>query len=382
MTGSLQEKNGKYYAVINVKDSTGKRKAKWISTGYSVRGNKKRAEQFLREKLREYELNQNIVSSDVTFAEYLGKWLSLAKLKLEESTYLSYCCIMQAHIMPYFEATNIKLNKISRNDIQRYINQKFANGRRDGKGGLSAKSVKSHMVIIRQALTEAVKEGYIANNPCDYTTLPKLQKFEAGFYSEKQMRALLNAIKDERLFPLVYITAILGLRRSEVLGLKWDSIDFDSHILTIKHVVVGMTKVIEKDSTKNKASNRSYPMNEEVEKLLLSLKEKETENRKLFGNTYNENDYVFKWDNGNPYKPDYISSAFKKLLEKYSLPKIRFHDLRHSCASLLNANGCSLKDIQEWLGHSDIQTTANIYTHLNVERKASIMETMEKTISL
>lgn len=381
MTGSLQIKDGKYYAVINTKDMNGKRKQKWVASGLETKGNKKKAEQFLRETLKEYESKENLVQSDILFSDYLLHWLSLAKLKLDESTYLSYNCIANAHIIPYFKTANIKLNKITRNDLQQYVNSKFENGRRDGKGGLSAKTVKSHIVLIKQALKEAVKNDLILNNPSEYIVIPKIQKFESSFYTMEDLKALFSAIKNEPLYPLIYITVVYGLRRSEILGLKWDSVNFKTDTITIKHTVVGISKVIEKDSTKNKSSYRSFPMDNEVKSILLSLKATENENRALFGNQYNDNDYIFKWDNGNPYKPDYISRSFKKLLTKYDLPIIRFHDLRHSCASLLIAKGFTLKDIQEWLGHSDIQTTANIYSHLDIERKSNIMHSMTNTLA-
>ena len=170
------------------------------------------------------------------------------------------------------------------------------------------------------------------------------------------------------------------LRRSEVLGLKWDSIDFDTGMITIKHTVVRYTDIVEKDCTKNESSYRSFPLSDDVKTILLSLKNKESENRTLFENEYVENDYIFKWDNGECFKPDYISKKFRLLLTKNDLRQIRFHDLRHSCASLLVANGFTLKDIQEWLGLSDIQTTANIYAHLDIERKNKIADSMNSCL--
>lgn len=172
-----------------------------------------------------------------------------------------------------------------------------------------------------------------------------------------------------------------GLRRSEVLGLKWDSINFDNEIITIKHTVVRYTSIVEKDSTKTASSYRSYPITEDVKTILFTLKQQETENRKLFGREYTENDYIFKWQDGKPYAPDYVTMKFRKLLKQHNLRHIRFHDLRHSCASLLVANGFMLKDIQEWLGHSDIQVTANIYAHLDAKRKSNIAESMSKSFS-
>ncbi len=381
MTGSLQIKNGKYYAVLNVTDVNGNRKQKWISTGMETKGNKKRAEQFLRDKIKEFELKGNVLQTDMLFSDYVLQWLNLAKLRLDESTYQSYKFLANAHIVPYFSNSKVTLDKLTRNDLQMYVNHKYEKGRRDGKGGLSAKSVKSHMVLIKQALKEAVKSNLIVSNPSDYIVLPKIQKFESSFYTVNQLKELFVLIKSEPLYPLIYITAVFGLRRSEVLGLKWDSINFENNTLTIKHTVVGEGKIIAKDSTKNASSYRSYPISEDVKSMLLYLMSNKEKNKMLFGNEYNENDYVFCWDNGNPYKPDYISRHFKQILIKYNLPVIRFHDLRHSCASLLVSNGFTLKDIQEWLGHADIQTTANIYAHLDTERKANIMKSMTDVFS-
>lgn len=376
MTGSLQEKNGKYYAVINTYDINGKRKPKWIATGFDVKGNKKKAEKFLRDKIRETELRQNIVPSDILFCDYVENWLEQTKLKIDVITYQGYKNVVYAHIVPYFKEVNIPLNKLRREHIQKYINEKYEHGRVDGKGGLSARSIKIHMVIISQTLKEAVKNNLIEANPSEYVTLPKQKRNEATFYNENQIKNLFEAIKEEPLYPLIYFTVLFGLRRSEVLGLKWDSVDFENNLITIKHTVVKYTSIVEKDSTKNASSYRSYPLFDNAKEILLELKNKENENRKLFGKEYIENKYIFKWDNGQPYRPDFITNKFSKLLKKNGLPHIRFHDLRHSCASLLVANGFTIKDIQEWLGHADIQTTANIYAHLDVERKKDIAASM------
>lgn len=174
---------------------------------------------------------------------------------------------------------NSLLKDITRSDIQTYVNQKFECGRSDGKGGLSSRSVKIHLIIIRQVFKEAVKSNLIMNNPCDYISLPKAERYDAKFYSAKQLNELFTAIKDEPLYPLIYFTAVFGLRRSEVLGLKWDSVDLENNTITVKHTVVRFSEVIEKDTTKNAASYRTYPLSAEAKAILLDLKGLENEYR-------------------------------------------------------------------------------------------------------
>ena len=194
------------------------------------------------------------------------------------------------------------------------------------------------------------------------------------------MKHLLEVTKNERLYPLIYITSIYGLRRSEVLGLKWDSVNYETQTLSICHTVAKVTKVVEKDKTKNASSFRSFPLTADAAEMFRHLKKQEDLNRKLFGKEYHNNDYIFKWEDGKPYSPDYVSRAFGKLLKKYNLPHIRFHELRHSCASLLLSQGFGLKDVQEWLGHSDIKMTANIYGHLDTKRKQGIAANMSNLL--
>lgn len=376
---SLQVKNGKYYAVLNVY-CDGKRKQKWVNTGYDVKGNNKRkAEKFLQNKTKEFELKESLINTDILFSDFVVCWLNEIENKVDSITYQGYRSVANAHIIPYFKSKNIRLCDLKRNHIQDYVDFKYKNGRLDGKGGLSPKTIKTHKLIIQLACKEAVKNDYILKNPCEFVNLPKSQRHEVNFYTCEELQLLFDKINNELIYPLVYLTVLYGLRRSEVLGLKWDSVNFETDIITIKHTVVRFNTIVEKDTTKNASSFRSYPLTEDVKEILLKLKQQEQENRKLFGKEYIENDYIFKWLNGKPFTPDYISSKFSKLLKQNDLRHIRFHDLRHSCASLLVANGYQLKDIQEWLGHSDIQITANVYAHLDAKRKLGIAEKMSNS---
>lgn len=372
MTGSLQVKNGKYYIVLNIYQSNGKRKQKWIATDLPERGNKRKAEKLLRQSLAEHEAQSGIVSSDVRFADYLRSWLDVARRHVDEVTFQGYEALALVHVIPYFEALGVKLQDVNRNVLQEYFDEKARNGRKDGKGGLAPRSLRLHKNIINQALLEAVKNNLILSNPCQFVELPQTARASFGFYTAEQLQTLFEAAKDDPMYPLIKITAIYGLRRSELLGLKWDSLDESQNRLTIKHTVSKVSRVVEKDKTKNASSFRSFPLVPEAIEIFRKAGEEKVRNRRAFGKEYVENDYVFTWPDGRPFSPDYVSKHFQKLLKQNDLPHIRFHELRHSCASLLLNAGFTLKDVQEWLGHSDIKMTANVYGHLDTARKKTI----------
>lgn len=375
MTGSLTVKNGKYYAVLNVYED-GKRKKKWLNSGLPEKGNKRKAEQFLREKLAEYERMEGFVSKDVLFSDYVRIWMEQIARTVDEVTLQGYKVLADGHILPYFDERKTPLVKVDHKVIQRYIDTKHQNGRLDGKGGLSPRSLKLHKNIINQTLKLAVQNKLIPSNPCEFVTLPQSTRYESTFYNDRQLQELFTALRDDPLLPLVKITALYGLRRSELLGLQWDSIDFEGKTMTIRHTVSKVTKVIAKDKTKNASSRRTFPLTEDALRIFREAKSQEEQNRIAFGREYNENPFVFKWPDGHPYSPDYVSHRFSDLLKQHELPHIRFHELRHSCASMLIAMGWSLKDVQEWLGHSDVKMTANIYAHLDTARKTNIAESL------
>lgn len=376
MTGCLAQKNGRYHMVISIYEGD-KRKQRWISTGLPVQGNRRKAEQMLRHTLVEMEKlpELNPLQADRCnnlFSAYIRYWLAFAKRKVDKVTYQGYDILAQTHVLPYFDALGVKLKDVMPDILQIYVDEKSAHGRKDGKGGLSPRSVQMHKNILHQSLELAVKEGLLPCNPCKRIILPPSERYEPKFYTADDLNTLFDRIREDDLYPLIKITALYGLRRSEVLGLQWDSVDFYRKLITIRRTVSKVTEVVEKNKTKTASSYRSFPLLPEAESIFLSLKAQQEENRRLFGRTYHESDYVFTWPDGHLYRPDYITARFSDLLKKHGLPYIRFHELRHSCASLLLNEGCTLKDVQEWMGHADIQMTANIYGHLDVARKQGI----------
>lgn len=377
MTGSLQIKNEKFYIVLNITEN-GKRKQKWIATGLPTKGNKRKAEKCLHEILSNY--NTTGQPANILFADQIRLWLKHAQRRVDPVTFQGYELMASTQVIPFFEERAVTLHNVTRELLQEFFDEKARCGRRDKTGGLSPASLRQFKNILNQTLNEAVKQGLIPSNPCQFIELPKKQPYASNYYTSDQLKQLFHAIHDDPLSSLIQITAIYGLRRSEVLGLKWDSIDFENNMITIKHTVSRVTTVVDKDKTKNSSSHRSFPLTAEAREIFLAAKGSEMEARNLCGKEYMENDYIFKWANGKRFSPDYVSSHFSLLPRKHNLPHIRFHELRHSCASLLLNSGYTLKDVQEYMGHADIQMTANIYGHLDHKRKMQLSETMSERL--
>ncbi len=379
MRGSLQTKGKLYYGVISIKG-----KKKWINLHIPAdKGNKRKAEQALTRLVGEYFDNPDIFNKN-DFVDIINKWLKYSSNHVDEVTYLGYEQYVIKHIIPYFEPLKLKLQDITLKDIEEYFNYKSVAGRLDGKeGGLSLRTIKLHGVVLSQIFEYALYSGLIKDNPCKYAKYPKAKSTTtvSSFYSTEQCLKLLKVTENTMLYNMIYITFLYGLRRSELLGLKWNAVDFTNDTLTIKHTVVLQNKVVRKDKTKNRTSNRVYPLLPEVRNILECLKKKQEENRKTLGNYYEENGYIFVKKDGKQYYPSYPTHELSKVINRNKLEHIRWHDLRHSTASLLIEKGWQMKEISEWLGHADIGTTMNIYGHLRMEHKREIAKGLNGVLS-
>jgi len=218
---------------------------------------------------------------------------------------------------------------------------------------------------------------------------PKKDKSIGSFYDSDEMNSLFEACEGQKIELTVLLGAFYGLRRSEIIGLKWDAIDFKKKSIMIRFTVTeptvdGKCVIIEKPRTKTKSGNRTLPLVPQFENLLRKLKMQQEFNREVCGNSYCKEylEYVYVDELGQRIKPNFITQNFGILLKNNQLRKIHFHDLRHGCASLLLANGVSMKEIQEWLGHSDFSTTANIYAHLDYSSKISSAHAMSLCLDI
>lgn len=385
VAGHLSIKNDTYYMVINYKNVFGERRTKWKSTGLPVRGNKKNAEEMLMRYRLEFEPEKEEFNGEFTpgmlFSDYIENWLKLTRGSIEITTYASYSNMVNKKISPYFRQKGIILKDLNASTLQSFILHELET--------LSSTTVIHEQNLIHKALKYAVKMDLILSNPCDKVDRPKPVKYIADYYRADELAKLFEVTKDDPLGLVIQMTAFYGFRRSEIIGLKWNAIDFERNTITVRHTVTeakidGRKVLIQSDRAKTKSSLRTLPLTKDIKEKLLALKETQAENMRVCKDCYNKKyrGYIFVDPMGNLYKPSRITGAFPKILEKHGLRKIRFHDLRHSCASLLLANGVQLKQIQEWLGHSDIATTANIYSHLDFQSKVLSANVMENALSL
>ena len=378
VAGHLTSKNGRYYAVLNYRNAGGQRKTKWISLGLSEKGNKRKAEAELARLRAEFEPPKEVgdLSSDMLFADYLLEWLEIAKGRLAVATYSSYAAMIKKPVGPYFRQRNLTLRELEARHLQMFYSEMLRK--------VKPNTVIHYHAIIHSALKYAVKTDMLVQNVADKVDRPKKNSFQPVFLSAEEMQKMFKALRGTKLELPVLVAAFYGFRRGEVLGLKWDAIDFERGTISVIRTVTTITldgkqTEIEQQSAKTKSSLRTLPLIGSFREYFLQVKEAQELNKQICGNCYNHeyDGFVFVDELGERMRANYLTSAFPKFLEDHGLRRMRFHDLRHSCASLLLANGVPLKHIQEWLGHSDFATTANIYAHLDVkskERSAAVME--------
>ncbi|MBQ6531303.1 MAG: site-specific integrase [Clostridia bacterium] len=361
------KKQGKCYYCLLKWQEGGKQHSKEISTKVPVKGSNKRRAQEVCEELRQkyerlYESN-GVNVSDTLFTDYIEEWLNNQKRFLKPSTVYGYTKIVENHILPYFKPKRIALIDLVPKHIQDYYYRMLDRG-------LSSATVKRHHSIIRKSLQEAMELNMIPYNVADRTKLPKSKQFRATVYDKKTLMQLLSVSKGTTVESAVMITSYYGLRRDEIAGLMWSSVDLDRRIIRIERTRVTARGEVFQESTKTLSSCRELPIEQEMYDYLIALKQKQEDNRKFYGKDYCDDGFVCCFDDGKPLKVSYISHAFSTLLKENGLPHIRFHDLRHSIATILLSSGVSLKIIQEILGHSTLSTTANFYLHPDLSEKS------------
>jgi integrase len=381
VSASLAEVRGIFHIKLTWIDGLGERGRKSITTELPVKGNRKRAEDMMYEVKRDYEAKFKGMPrlDNLLFADFMELWLTVTrndtKKPIKLTTFGGYQVNVQKAIAPYFRKKGTLLVDLTADDINGFYDDQLAR--------VTGMTVTKYHANIGKALKYAVKEDYIQLSPMGKVNRPAAKRFVGKFLKQSEVIELFESAKGHRLELGVIFGAFYGLRRSEIVGLRWESINFEANTITIEHTVTsalvdGKRVIIADDTTKSKSSYRTLPLVPSIRAKLLALKEEQRHNKELCGKSYNaaEGCYIYTDALGNRVKPNYLTSAFPEFLERNGFRRMRFHDLRHSCASLLLANGVSLKQIQEWLGHSDFAITANIYAHLEFDSKLASANAM------
>ncbi|NCE82291.1 site-specific integrase [Neglecta sp. X58] len=329
ITGFVTTKNGKYYAVLNLYDEKGKRRPKWFSTDLPLRGNKRNAEKILHTLIDEWE-EKNVPYCQLTFAGYLERWVKQAGTNIKPNTYRTYRAMVVNHIVPYFKQHPVLLQKLKPTDLDAYYQSKQQPGsKQNGKGTLSAMSIRHHHQVISKALSDAVHDGLIQFNPASAARKPKTERYNASFLNPSEIDMMLALFIGNVVELPVNLCAVYGFRRSEVLGLKWEHIDFENRTITVTETLQQGVDGDYVDTPKTNSSYRTLPMTDSVYKLLKGQKHRQERLQGALGAGYIQNDYVCTWPDGNVISPNYLTRTFHNVIAKSSLPNIRLHDLRH-----------------------------------------------------
>ena len=332
-----------------------------------------------RKALAKFEADKTygtaVAPKKTTVEEWLLYWLnSIVKLNREETTIYAYDNIVKNHLIPGLGS--IQIQKLTAKNIQEYYTKKLAS--ESGGKKMSTNTVKKHHALLKTALSFAVKQEVIYRNPADNVEPPKYVQPSKSFYDAQTLAKLFKLCEGTRLEVPIKLAGYLGMRREEICGLKWECIDFENSLIIIKSArTTAGSKIILKGTKTEKSARVLFAPNDLIEVLERTKRDQEAKQKSL-GDGYSATGFVFQWENGIPYRPNYLSELFTKFLKDNDMPKIVFHELRHTFASIANANGISMFDIGKALGHSTPSTTGKIYTHLlDTNNKEAIIKIAE-----
>ena len=361
-----------FFLRLNLVDSESEDKQKRyytkdIATNLVVsKRNQSKANAILEDAITEYSAD----AERMYFHNYLKRWLEAKRPSLEVTTYEGYEYRLKI-IIGYFSERKVLLTELKPEHIRDFYNYLLTVEHGTGKRhavGYSNRSVKDIAILLRTSLEDAVTLKYIDIQAKSYIGSDEVNTF-------------LDAISGHRLEVAFLLALYYGLRREEILGLRWSAIHEDGK-LHIEHTVSRVKSTVAKDRTKTDASQRSYPIPDEIRDKLDKIRDRQSENRKLFGNKYMDSDYIFTWEDGHCYSPDYLTKSFKKIVRNDDRldNSLTLHSLRASCVSILIHGGTDIKDVQAWVGHKDVQTTLNIYARTNEKQQNKVADRMANTL--
>jgi len=341
------------------RDAAGKRKQKW----HTVKGTKKEAQAELSRLLNELNTGEYVEPSRMRVSEYLNRWLKdYAEPNVSPKTSERYTQIIRDNINPALGQYH--LSKLKPLHIQSFYTDCLTSGRKDGKGGLAAQTVLHFHRLLRKAFVQAVKWQLLARNPVDAVEPPRPQRREMNAINENDTAQLLNKLSGSALYSPVLFAVTTGLRRGELLALRWKDVNLEEGRITVKQSLEQTKTGLRFKTPKTERSRRQVPLPPVTIDLLSEHKRTQSEERLRLGPIYKNNDLVFPRPDGSPMPPDSFSTNFAAFIRRSGLKHIRFHDLRHSHATQLLLQGVHPKIVSERLGHSNIGITLDTYSHV------------------
>ena len=331
--------------------------------------------------LHDIETNSYTEDQNLTFGQWLDEWLqTYAKPGIRISTYNSYELAIRGHIKPALG--KFKLQNLKPHQLKKFLNERQENGRLDGKGGLSPKTIKNIYNVIRKALQQAYMNDMVHKNIADLVTKPKLDKKEVDPLTIPQQKQLEDTCKDYRLGVGIILTLYSGVRLGELLGLMWQDVDLEGRRITIRQTLNRLTvhddpnrkTAIVIGKPKTAKGQREIPLQDFLIPLLRQLKKRQQEERMQFGQEYLNKGFVICNEQGNHIEPRTYQDFFKKMLREAGIPKTNFHTLRHTFATRALETGFDVKVLADILGHADASTTLNKYAHALPDHKRSSMD--------
>lgn len=331
----------------------------------TVKGTKKQALAVMDKMKVELERGYVYDPSTMKLKDWITQWLENYLPNIEATTRTHYKDAIRLHIIP--DIGHIALKDLKTTVIQGWVNDLHQ------KKNLSPKSVRNIYLNVKAALSKAVVLRMLPYNPCEGVVLPKAQKYKATIYTVKEMNHMLELAKGSDVYIPILLASNLGLRHGEVLALRWEHIDFKEGIVHIRENRVITDEGAITKTPKSAAGIRDITVGSRV---LAELKQAHNQynlNKLAMGPAFKDSGLVFSREDGGAYRPESLTKMWRRFLQKHELKDIRFHDLRHSCATALLEAGVDPKTVQTRLGHSDITMTLNIYAHCteNMDRNAA-----------
>ena len=328
---------------------------------YSTFNTLKEARAMLAEQEDSINKGTYIEPSKMTVQELCEEWFRVHAPKIAANTQRGYRVNLDKHIYPLIGGT--KVQQLTASMLTECYEKML-------KSGLNARSVQFCHTTLHAALKYGMKARYLNHNVAELTSPPKQEKYKPYIYTDEEIKRLLAAVEGSVHEIPVKLAIGLGLRRGEVLGLMWSDVDFRKNTIEVRHNLLCVNGEKSIGDPKTEAGKRTLVVPEELMKLLRKHKTQQAEKRLALGDRWEDNDLVCCTGNGTPYHAGSYSVMFHRFLERKGLPHCRFHDLRHINATLMLKSGVNMKVCQTRLGHSDISTTMDIYSHVDTEMQS------------